>query len=151
MNKKKVKTLHSMMLKIVCLFSLGVILMSATLILISLPRSQDMTKTLVQNYMMSSVKSNGYIIDTLMAVNGKNILQSPDTMSKILSGVKIEGNESSYAYLVSADGTMLYHPDSDKIGKTGRAIVKLPSTSPANAGYSLERLCELWRKALALK
>lgn len=88
MNKKKVKTLHSMMLKIVCLFSLGVILMSATLILISLPRSQDMTKTLVQNYMMSSVKSNGYIIDTLMAVNGKNILQSPDTMSKILSGVK---------------------------------------------------------------
>ena len=76
-----------------------------------------MTKTLVQNYMMSSVKSNGYIIDTLMAVNGKNILQSPDTMSKILSGVKIEGNESSYAYLVSADGTMLYHPDSDKIGK----------------------------------
>ena len=35
--------------------------------------------------------------------------------------------------------------------KTGRAIVKLPSTSPANAGYSLERLCELWRKALALK
>ena len=71
MNKKKVKTLHSMMLKIVCLFSLGVILMSATLILISLPRSQDMTKTLVQNYMMSSVKSNGYIIDTLMAVNGK--------------------------------------------------------------------------------
>ncbi len=30
--------------------------------------------------------------------------------------------------------------------KTGRAIVKLPSTSPANAGYSLERLCELWRK-----
>ena len=29
MNKKKVKTLHSMMLKIVCLFSLGVILMSA--------------------------------------------------------------------------------------------------------------------------
>ena len=35
--------------------------------------------------------------------------------------------------------------------KTGHAIVKLPSTSPANAGYSLERLCELWRKALALK
>lgn len=30
--------------------------------------------------------------------------------------------------------------------KTGREIVKLPSTSPANAGYSLERLCELWRR-----
>lgn len=66
-----------MMLKIVCLFSLGVILMSATLILISLPRSQDMTKTLVQNYMMSSVKSNGYIIDTLMADKWEKYFAEP--------------------------------------------------------------------------
>lgn len=28
--------------------------------------------------------------------------------------------------------------------KTGREIVKLPSTSPANASYSLERLIECW-------
>ena len=28
--------------------------------------------------------------------------------------------------------------------KTGREIIKLPSTSPANAGWSLERLCEAW-------
>ena len=32
MNKKKVKTLHSMMLKIVCLFSLGVILIDFDII-----------------------------------------------------------------------------------------------------------------------
>lgn len=31
--------------------------------------------------------------------------------------------------------------------KTGRAAVKLPSTSPANAACSLERLVELWRAA----
>lgn len=29
--------------------------------------------------------------------------------------------------------------------KTGRMIIKLPSTSPANASYSLERLIEAWR------
>lgn len=28
---------------------------------------------------------------------------------------------------------------------TGREIVTLPSTSPANAAWSLERLCEAWR------
>lgn len=33
-------------------------------------------------------------------------------------------------------------------GQTGHDIVKLPSTSPANAGYSLERLCEAWKKIL---
>lgn len=32
--------------------------------------------------------------------------------------------------------------------ETGREIVKLPSTSPANAAYSLERLCQLWSTAL---
>lgn len=31
---------------------------------------------------------------------------------------------------------------------TGREIIKLPSTSPANASYSLERLTEEWRKAI---
>lgn len=32
--------------------------------------------------------------------------------------------------------------------KTGRDIIKLPSTSPANAGWSLERLCEEWKQIL---
>ncbi|MCD2493067.1 DNA-deoxyinosine glycosylase [Lacrimispora sp. NSJ-141] len=31
--------------------------------------------------------------------------------------------------------------------RTGRQAVKLPSTSPANAAYSLERLTALWREA----
>lgn len=30
-------------------------------------------------------------------------------------------------------------------GKIGREIIKLPSTSPANAAYSLERLLECWQ------
>lgn len=32
--------------------------------------------------------------------------------------------------------------------KTKKDIIKLPSTSPANAAYSLERLKECWRKAI---
>ena len=30
--------------------------------------------------------------------------------------------------------------------RTGRKIEKLPSTSPANAGYQLERLCHEWKR-----
>lgn len=30
--------------------------------------------------------------------------------------------------------------------QTNREIIKLPSTSPANAGWSLERLCEEWKQ-----
>ncbi len=46
---------------------------------------------------------------------------------------------------VYANGTAsynLYRKYCEK--KTGREIVKLPSTSPANAGYSLERLIACW-------
>jgi len=32
--------------------------------------------------------------------------------------------------------------------QTGKEITKLPSTSPANASWSLERLCEAWRDCL---
>jgi hypoxanthine-DNA glycosylase len=36
----------------------------------------------------------------------------------------------------------LYH----KYSKVGRDIIELPSTSPANAAYSLEKLIEQWKK-----
>lgn len=34
--------------------------------------------------------------------------------------------------------------------QTGKEIVKLPSTSPANAVFCLERLCREWRNAIEL-
>lgn len=33
--------------------------------------------------------------------------------------------------------------------RTGQEIIKLPSTSPANAGYSLDRLCDEWEQIIA--
>ena len=33
---------------------------------------------------------------------------------------------------------------------TGREIIDLPSTSPANAAMSLEKLAEVWKKVLCL-
>lgn len=34
--------------------------------------------------------------------------------------------------------------------QTGKEITKLPSTSPANAAWSLERLCEEWKRLLEM-
>lgn len=34
--------------------------------------------------------------------------------------------------------------------QTGREIEKLPSTSPANASYQMERLCQEWKRILIL-
>ena len=42
------------------------------------------------------------------------------------------------------DNKKLYEKYSQK--KTGQEIIGLPSTSPANAAYSLERLLECWQE-----
>ena len=40
-----------------------------------------------------------------------------DEYAKSLSEVKLEGMDSSYAYVVKNDGTMLYHPTKEKVGQ----------------------------------
>ena len=40
----------------------------------------------------------------------------------------------------------LYHKYAEE--KTGIAAIKLPSTSPANAAWSVERLCDKWKQIL---
>ena len=35
----------------------------------------------------------------------------------VMQDMRMEGVPSAYGYLVDSDGTMLYHPTADKIGK----------------------------------
>ncbi len=116
MQKKKVKFVHSMMFRLLSLFVAGVVLTAVVLMSVSISQTQKQIRTAVQNYMLSLAKDNGAIMDTVLATLGDGVLADADTLSRILSEVRVEGTSSSYAYLVSADGTMLYHPTADKIG-----------------------------------
>lgn len=65
----------------------------------------------------------------------------PADLERIFSGCDIRqvfanGNTAKKLY-------ERYHKE-----KYGRAILGLPSTSPANAAYNIERLCEYWREIL---
>ena len=106
-QKKKVKLTQSMMFKLVGLFAAGILLAAILLMTISVEQSQKATRSLVQNYMLSTAESNGYIVQTVVSTQGEEVLDNSEALGQILSGVKIEGMDSSYAYLVSADGTML--------------------------------------------
>lgn len=66
----------------------------------------------------------------------KNVV--PNDLSIILDYSKVErifanGNKSYELYIRYC------------LSKVGRDIIKLPSTSPANASFSLERLIEAWK------
>lgn len=61
--------------------------------------------------------------------------------SRILESAKIER-----IYANGGKAYELYRKYA--LEQAGREIIKLPSTSPANAGYSLERLCAEWRQRI---
>ena len=61
--------------------------------------------------------------------------------SEILTNAKIEK-----VYANGGKAYELYQKYALK--KTGIEIIRLPSTSPANAGWSLEKLCEKWSQIL---
>lgn len=115
-RRKKVAFSHSMVFKQVCLFVAGILAAAILLMTISIEQTQKSTRSLVHSYMLSAAETNGYIIQTVLATQGEELLGNSEALGQILSGVKIEGMDSSYAYLVSSDGTMLYHPTAEKIG-----------------------------------
>lgn len=63
----------------------------------------------------------------------------PADIEKLLS-------ESNIRKIYANGGTAKKLYDKYVFPKVKREIIGLPSTSPANAGYSLERLIEVWRE-----
>ena len=67
----------------------------------------------------------------------KNVV--PADIERVVENSKIQN-----LYANGGTAKKLYEKYSQK--KTGREIIGLPSTSPANAAYSLERLLECWQE-----
>jgi len=98
--------------KIMTLVLVAVLVVGLTSILILVSAAKKSISREVQNYMLSMASAERNNIDTAL---GDSIGTTED-YAAILSEVKVEGMPSSYAYLVSPDGTMLYHPTESKIG-----------------------------------
>ncbi len=100
---------------------IGMLLMGCTLlgIVLSLsiviPSVSSNTSTLTQNYMKDMTSAYGNILD--QNINISVMYLYADRLENLLGGVGIEGMDSSYFYVVASDGTMLYHPTTEKIGK----------------------------------
>lgn len=114
-NKKiKLRGRKSLGNTIEYLSSLLVIIVVAISILVTIPNYRENIKMQVKNNMENLITSYGMLVDATIDSNGT---LSEDDARELLSDVKIQGLQSSYTYLVSCDGTMIYHPTTDKIGK----------------------------------
>ena len=60
----------------------------------------------------------------------------------------LEASKVERIYVNGTKAYELYHKYAEN--KTGIKAIKLPSTSPANAAWGLERLCEAWKEKIIL-
>lgn len=100
------------LLLIACIIAVVMILL-----FLILPNVKKSMKELTQNYLYDITVSAGERID--LAISGKDMetILGTESLRQLVGNVGIEDIDSSYAYVVGADGTMLYHPTESKIGE----------------------------------
>lgn len=119
MNKKQarwVSPLHSLRTKILALVIGSVVLAVGVNLFTIVPLTNKEISGLTKNYMIDCAEILGNSVDQEIALAGEEEAMNGEALDKELSDVNVNGMESSYAYLVSSEGTMLYHPTKEKIG-----------------------------------
>lgn len=100
------------------------VVIGATLALATPQIKSNMTDT-IHSYMYDMAVTNGRSLDVEVSAHGIRVALSENKLRQLFSNVKVKDMESSYAYIVDGNGTMLYHPITDKIGKpVENAVVK---------------------------
>ena len=112
MEKEK-KKIHSIKTKITSLTIGIVVCVAALLLVVLISNGRKQIVNVTQNYLLDIAEAYGKELE-----GQEDKLSDPGYLANLLNGVGLQGISSSYAYLVDAEGTMLYHPTADKIGKS---------------------------------
>ena len=121
--EKHVKITSSMKFKVMALLLFGIVVIDIVCMAVAIPSMRKNMRSLTQGYMLDEAEAYGDILDAANEDGQMDVLSNAAFLEKTLSQVKISGMDSSYAYLVAADGTMLYHPTTEKIGQPVENVV----------------------------
>ena len=116
-QKNKVSFFHSIKIKILLLVFGTVFLSVVICIATAVPLAQNSVTSLTENYMEDLAYIAGESLERDLLMQGYDAVMTAEELGKYLGGVRVKGMSSSYAYLVSSDSMMLYHPTPEKIGQ----------------------------------
>lgn len=112
-KREKINILHSISAYVCWLVFAIIILTMIGLLACMIPRTRQISTETNGKYFLSLAEVSAQTLDEMQKEgNDENTADE-----KFLAGVQIEHVPSAYVYLVDTDGTMLYHPTADKIGK----------------------------------
>ncbi|MCM1272545.1 MAG: methyl-accepting chemotaxis protein [Clostridium sp.] len=95
-------------------------------------------KEVNQNYIQDLAISYGKSVDAEIGFVGLEQALSSETLESIVAGKGLQGVSSSYIYVVSPDGTMLYHPTADKIGQPVENAAVKQTVADISAGKKVQ-------------
>lgn len=101
-------------------------------------------------YMSDVCNTTGENLDAALNRNGVFVLNK-NTLGTLFGKVGMEGIDSSYVYVVLADGTMAYHPEEEKVGLPVENSVILEVVDKLQASKSGEEASELGGEDLGLE
>ena len=103
--------------KVILMMSLVVIIATLINVLIAAGSAQKNIKSLMESNIYAMSNMAGVFLDEELSKKSADQVLTPEHLGDLYGNVKIKGLDSSYAYIVSGEGTMLYHPTAEKIGK----------------------------------
>ena len=112
-TKEKVSFIHSITAKIMLMVVVMVALSLMACISIANVRASATVSNVNEKFILSLTESAAKTLDKIPAE-----VDFSTQCAAVMQDMRMEGVSSAYGYLVDSDGTMLYHPTADKIGKS---------------------------------
>lgn len=109
---EKITLIHSISFKILILVVCIVAYSLVGSVLSATSQSRKIVEETNENYILSLAEQGAQTIGNIPSE-----LMSNGEYLSVMQGIEMKGVDSAYAYLVDADGTMLYHPTAEKIGQ----------------------------------
>lgn len=115
---------HSIRSRILVMIVVTVLICALTVFFTIRPLITKNFSAMQSSYMKDVAMAYGRMLGEYVTEGGLDVVSTPEVQN-LLKEISINGKESSYAYVVDLDGTMLYHPIAEKIGvSVENAVVK---------------------------
>ena len=115
-----------------------IVLTAATTIIVAMPKVRQLMEDTTKNYMYDLAETNGRVLDLEVYSYGVGVGLSAEKLEELFQNVEVKGVSGSYAYVVTPDGNMCYHPNKEKIGKPVENEVVSQAAADLQAGKDVE-------------
>lgn len=116
-SRKRVTFVHSIKTKVALMVAVAILCATVFNLSILVPYISNVIEQQNKNYLLDMADVSGLTLESMLLLAGHDEVLNYDALLPVMQDIRIEGVESSYAYVVSSDGTMIYHPTKEKVGQ----------------------------------